>query len=207
MKKHVLIVANGEQPTSPQHWNRIGRANPLICTDGAANWLIEHQVTPDVIVGDLDSISDETRSGLGPDVIHHVGSQENTDLEKALEYALDEGYEAATVIGATGKREDQTLANLYLLVKYSDRIHIQLLTNYSTIDVVADTFNAPAERGQTVSLLPVGHADGITTSGLEYPLESESLEVGTRGVSNRAIAREITVTVKSGVLLIFRNFA
>lgn len=207
MKKHLLIVANGEQPTSPQHWNRIKRADPLVCTDGAANWLIENSVTPDVVVGDLDSISDEIRAGLAHDVIHHIGSQENTDLEKALEYVIDQGYEVATIIGATGKREDQTLANLYLVAKYADKIHIQLLTNYSTIEAITGDFIARVEKGQSISLMPVGKVEGVTTSGLEFPLHDEPLGTGTRGVSNRALAEKIHVSVRSGVVLIFRNFS
>lgn len=206
MKKHVLIVANGEQPVSPQHWNRIKRAQPLICTDGAANWLLENQITPDVIIGDLDSISEGVRGGLSPEVIHHVGSQQNTDLEKALEYALDEGYDAATIIAATGKREDMTLANLYLVAKYAEKIHIQLLTNYSTIEAITDEYSSTAELGEKISLLPVGTVEGVTTTGLEYPLVNEDLELGTRGVSNRANTSQISISVKSGTLLIFRNF-
>lgn len=206
MKKHVLIVANGEQPVSPQHWNRIKRAHPLICTDGAANWLLEHQITPDVIIGDMDSISEEVRGGLSPDVIHHVGSQENTDLEKALEYALDEGYDAATIIAATGKREDMTLANLYLVAKYAERIHIQLLTNYSTIEAIRNHYAAKVQPGEKISLLPVGAVSGVSTTGLAYPLKNEDLDLGSRGVSNRADADEISVSVQTGTLLIFRNY-
>ncbi|MCF7805262.1 MAG: thiamine diphosphokinase [Candidatus Marinimicrobia bacterium] len=204
--KHVLIVANGEQPKPPQHWNRIKRANPLICTDGAANWLLEREITPDVIIGDLDSLDESLRDNLDHETIRHVPTQDNTDLEKTLLYALDQGYTAATVLGATGKRDDQTLANLYLLVKYSDKIHIQLLTNYSTIEAVTGEFTTRVEKGQTISLLPVGKVSGVTTKGLKYPLENETLEIGTRGVSNLAADEEITVSVTSGTLLLFRNF-
>ncbi|MBS1270915.1 MAG: Thiamine pyrophosphokinase [Candidatus Marinimicrobia bacterium] len=204
--KHVVIVANGEQPRPPQHWNRIKRATPLICTDGAANWLMENSVTPDVIIGDMDSLDEEIREQLAKESIHHVTSQQNTDLEKALLYAIDEGYTAATVLSATGKREDQTLANFYLLAKYADRLQIQLLTNYATIEPVTDSLTTRVEPGQTVSLLPVETATGVTTKGLEYPLENETLEIGTRGVSNRATADEITVSLQSGILLLFRNF-
>ena len=204
--KHVIIVANGEQPQPPQHWNRIKRADPLICTDGAANWLLERNITPDVIIGDLDSLKGELRGRLDQETIHHVPTQENTDLEKALLYAIDEGYTAATVLGATGKRDDQTLANLYLLVKYAEKIRLQLLTNYSTIEAITGEFSTRVEQGQTISLLPVGKVTGVTTTGLEFPLANETLEIGTRGVSNRAADEEITVSVKSGTLLIFRNF-
>jgi len=204
--KHVLIVANGEHPGPPQHWNRIKRAKPLICTDGAANWLVEKNITPDIIIGDMDSLDKEIKGRLEQESIHHVPSQQNTDLEKALIYALEEGYTAATILGATGKREDQTLANFYLLAKYADRLQIQLLTNYATIQPVTDALTTRVEPGQTISLLPVETATGVTTQGLEYSLENETLAIGTRGVSNRATGNEITVSLKSGILLLFCNF-
>ncbi len=204
--KHILIVANGEQPKHQHHWNRIKGARPLVCTDGAANWLMERNLTPDVIIGDMDSLRDELRAQIHADSLHHIPSQENTDLEKAIEYALQKGYTAATILAATGKREDQTLANLYLLVKYAGKLQIQLLTNYSTIDAITDSLTTRVEPGQIISLLPAGHAEGVTTTGLEYPLENERLEIGSRGVSNRAVESEITVSLTSGALLLFRNF-
>jgi thiamine pyrophosphokinase len=98
------------------------------------------------------------------------------------------------------------LANLYLVAKYVDKIHLQLLTNYSTIEAIIDDYSANVQPGEKISLLPVGKAVGVTTTGLEYPLENEHLELGTRGVSNRANAEKISVSVQSGALLIFRNY-
>jgi len=204
--KHLIIVANGEPPVPSQHWRRIRQADPLVCTDGAANFLLERDIIPDVVIGDLDSLEEDYRARLTEQHIRHVPSQENTDLEKAIDYAIGQGYTAATILGATGKREDQTLANLYLLVKYAPRIHLQLLTNYSAIDAVTDTISLRVEPGQVISLLPVGRAEGITTGGLKYPLQDETLEVGSRGVSNQAMESEITISLQSGALLLFRNF-
>lgn len=204
--KHLIIVANGEPPVPDQHWRRIRQADPLVCTDGAANFLLERDITPDVVIGDLDSLQEIYRTRLTDQHMHHISSQENTDLEKAIDYAVEEGYTAATILGATGKREDQTLANLYLLVKYAPRIQLQILTNYSVVDAVTDSVTLRVEPGQIISLLPVGHADGVTTAGLQYPLQNESLEIGSRGISNQAVESEITVSLQSGALLLFRNF-
>jgi len=204
--KHILIVANGEQPVSEQHWKRIERASPLVCTDGAANWVLERDIVPDIVIGDMDSLRSEIRAKIEKNTLRHIPSQENTDLEKAIDYALEQGYDAATILGATGKREDQTLANLYLLVKYAGDIHIQLLTNYCTIEPVTDSLTVHAEIGQVISLLPVGQTEGVSTTGLEYPLENEVLEIGSRGVSNCAVENEVTVSLTSGALLLFRNF-
>jgi thiamine pyrophosphokinase len=204
--KHVLIVAYGERPKSPRHWERIRKAEHLVCTDGAANWMVEEEVTPDVIIGDMDSIEPDIRSRLDMEHIQHLPSQENTDLDKAIQYALDHDFTHATVMAATGKREDQTVANLYLLVKYASQIHLQFLTNYSTIEAITGNYRTTVEPGQIISLLPVGFAHGVTTTGLKYPLEHETLELGSRGVSNQAEDREISVNLESGALLIFRNF-
>jgi thiamine pyrophosphokinase len=60
--------------------------------------------------------------------------------------------------------------------------------------------------GGLVTLLPLGGpAEGVTTTGLEYPLANETLHEGsTRGVSNLLVGAEATVSVARGVLLAVR---
>ncbi len=200
------MVAYGERPRHKQHWDRIRNADPLICTDGAANWMAEEQITPHVIIGDMDSIKPEVREQWDMNRIQHISSQENTDLDKGIQYALEQNFTHATILAATGGREDQTLANMYLLARYAEKIQLQFLTNYSAIEAITSHFEGRAEPGQTISLLPVGYAEGVTTSGLKYPLQNETLEIGSRGVSNLAESDQISVSVESGTLLIFRNF-
>jgi thiamine pyrophosphokinase len=62
------------------------------------------------------------------------------------------------------------------------------------------------EVGDTLSLVPMGGpAVGVTTTGLNYPLEDETLDpLGGRGVSNVIVSTPATVTVRAGVLLAIR---
>jgi thiamine pyrophosphokinase len=57
--------------------------------------------------------------------------------------------------------------------------------------------------GETVSLIPlIGDVDGVRTSGLEYPLEEETLRFGaTRGVSNLLTHTAASIEIKRGILL------
>jgi thiamine pyrophosphokinase len=69
--------------------------------------------------------------------------------------------------------------------------------------VIRDTAQVGGRPGDTVSLIPIGgDAVGVTTSGLEYALDEETLKFGpARGVSNVLAENSAEVHVRQGLLL------
>ena len=86
---------------------------------------------------------------------------------------------------------------------------ITVFIDESQVWVVHDSLEVVLPLGTTVSLLPVGNeASGVTTSGLQWSLDDESLLLGEgRGMSNCSVQEKVEVSVRSGVLLIFANQA
>lgn len=203
--RSVLIICNGEMP--PRHLIApLLRRKPfIVCADGGANKVRPYGIIPDVIIGDLDSITDRTRQYFSSVPILRDPDQETTDLEKVLNFLLENRAGSAVVIGATGDRPDHTLANLSILLKYHRRIALQYFDERCTIEVVHKRAKFSTVAGQQISLVPMGKCTGITTTGLKYPLKNESLAPGVReGVSNAALGTSVTVTVRTGPLLLFR---
>ncbi|MBP9211613.1 MAG: thiamine diphosphokinase [Bacteroidetes bacterium] len=202
--KHALIICNGEMP-SLKLITPFLRTKPfIICADGGANRARPYGITPDVIIGDLDSITQRTRQYFATVPIVHNPDQYNTDLEKALDHLLELGVTSATVIGATGERSDHTMSNFSILLKYHKRIALQFLDERCTVEVVRRSARFRTAAGQQISLVPMGRCSGITTSGLKYPLKNEALELGVReGLSNEATGSTAGVSVKKGALLLF----
>jgi thiamine pyrophosphokinase len=63
-------------------------------------------------------------------------------------------------------------------------------------------------KGQIVSLIPLGKVEGITTKGLKFPLNDETLEIGFReGASNAILQKQFSIEIKNGILLVFVNQA
>ena len=129
MNYDCVIIANGEFPGSDKARNILSDSNYIVCCDGAVSALTENGFMPDAIVGDLDSISPSDKEKY-KDIIYHVSDQETNDLTKSVNFAYGKGFRNIVILGATGKREDHTLANISLLCQHLDK--------FETLDMITD---------------------------------------------------------------------
>ncbi|HEX9415217.1 MAG TPA: putative cytokinetic ring protein SteA [Gaiellaceae bacterium] len=105
--RHALVVARG-----PGHKRDLRIVRPyvrefkpvLIGVDGGADALIEAGLKPDVIVGDMDSVSDDTLR-CGAEILVHAYADGTTPAAGRLD-ALGVGYHT---VPATGVSEDVAL--------------------------------------------------------------------------------------------------
>lgn len=202
---HAVILCNGRPPDFTDLSRNLESADLFIAADGGANLALDLQLTPDIITGDLDSYRRIDPLPEGVEIVKDP-DQETNDLEKALKLAAERGVQSVDIYGAFGQRIDHTLKNLSVLKQYSNKFSsIRFLDRFGTLFLLPPTFTLESEPGTTISLIPLSsRVTGITTSGLEYPLKSESLEFGVRdGTSNRAIRDRITITHEGGDLLIY----
>jgi thiamine pyrophosphokinase len=204
----VLIFANGELATTEWVAPYLAQATAVLAADGGAQHLLELNRLPDLLIGDLDSISPEQQRRLqegGTEIIAHSRAKEQTDLELALEYAVAHYENAPILIFATlGGRLDQTLANILLLAHPA--LHgraVQLVEPHQRAWLIESGTQIRGRPGDTVSLIPLGGDVLVTeTSGLRWPLHDERLLFGpARGVSNEMVAEVATVNIAAGRLL------
>lgn len=208
----TLIFAGGARP-DPLVLGALPDHDRCIAADSGADLAREAGIDIDVLVGDLDSVSAATleacRTG-GVDVREHARDKDHTDLELAVEAAHEDGPDRIVVIGLAGGRYDHALANVGVLTAAArDGVEVDGLLGSARLAVVRGSRTLTGALGETLSLLPVlGTAEGVTTAGLEYPLVDEPLTAGSaRGMSNRFVAPEATITVRRGVLLAVQPFA
>ncbi|MBL8017653.1 MAG: thiamine diphosphokinase, partial [Ignavibacteria bacterium] len=185
--------------------NKPRKAIDIIACDGASDFLVKEKVTPDIVIGDMDSASAAAIRSLtaaGVPVIKQA-SQDRNDIEKALDYAISEKYTEINVIGFTGKRFDHSVNNLSILLRYSKTCKLKLYDDKFRYYFVRDKIELENAAGTVVSLIPMPKAEGIRTSGLKYPLDNESLKLGKReGALNETIGENMSIRVKKGVLLV-----
>ena len=198
----ALIICNGE-PLQKEGLISLAKSCDLvIAADGGANVALSNGLTPDVIIGDMDSFTSPHPESLK---ILYDPDQETNDLEKALEYALTNKIGNVIISGATGKRTDHALKNFSVQLKYATKFRsILMIDNMFQYEIIINQISQKVEKGTVISLFPLsGKVDGITTEGLKYSLKNESLENGVRdGSSNVAIANEIKISVDTGALLL-----
>ncbi len=208
-KRRAVIVANGGMSAYTDLTSLLRKDDLLIAADGGGRYCLQAGCTPRFVIGDFDSLSAAELDELaahGAEVLRHPVRKDETDLELAVDLAIQKEICEIIVVAALGGRWDQTLANLLLLGLPRFAIaRIRLLDGNQEITLLRPgTENLiRGRRGDTVSLIAVnGDARGVTASGLEYPLQASSLPFGaTLGVSNTLTAAEATVSLESGLLI------
>lgn len=182
----------------------------VVCADAGVSLAVDLGLHVDVVVGDLDSVPSEHLRLVrdqGAVVEEHAADKDATDLALALRRAradLDDG-DLVVVLGGAGGRLDHALANVHALADPAlGEVPVRARLGRADLIVVRGTVELPVPVGATVTLLPSGGpATGVTTAGLRYPLDAETLPAWTtRGVSNVVDESPITVTVDDGCVLV-----
>lgn len=195
--KKVFLLLNGEKPKSLP---KLDDYHLICATDGAYSYLKKHNITPDFISGDFDSITEL------PDHIEtiHTPNQDFTDFDKILQILYDKGFVNIDVFGASGEQQDHFLGNLHTAIKWKKKLKLTFLDNYQRY-FLADKKTAIHNcKGKIISLIPFPKAKKISTKGLVYPLEKENLSLQKRiGTRNKASENKVNITFRSGNLFIF----
>jgi thiamine pyrophosphokinase len=213
LQKPALIFANGDINDGPMVRRALDATASIqpyvVAADGGARVALHFGYQPDIVIGDLDSLSPEEVSSLrsqSVEIEQHPAAKDETDLELALLHCAAQGCEWLRVIGSLGDRFDQTLANVYLLALPAlFGRNVKLVAGRQELYLLhPGRHRILGEEGDTVSLLPLGGAvSGIVTEGLQYPLRDETLYFGpARGVSNVMLANEASLATDDGTLLI-----
>ena len=175
------------------------KPNSSFVATGPANEYISRGHTPDVIIGDGDSLLPEYKKRFSS-IILQISDQETNDQTKAVHYLQSKGIRKIAIVGATGKREDHTLGNISLLVEYMrSGMEVRTVTDYGTFIPVSDTQSFASHPGQQVSIINFG-AEGLKGEGLFYPLSDFSN--WWQGTLNEATADEFTIHC-TGEYLVF----
>ena len=212
MNKVVFIICGGPIGDLSFLQAQQERHQPvaLICADGGARHLHALGLTPDLIVGDMDSLDGELQREFvvrGSRIMRYPEAKDETDSELALQLAFMMAPDEIRIYGALGARIDHTLVNLALLAAAADKgIETRLLDEWCEIFLVRKTARIEGEIGQTVSLFAFGvDATGVTLEGFEYPLRNATMVLNSPiGVSNRLTAEQGVISVESGDLLVIR---
>jgi thiamine pyrophosphokinase len=205
----VVVVAGGEAP-DPEVLRDIPAGATVVAADRGVDHALALGLHVDVAVGDFDSASAsaiEAAERAGARVERHPRAKDATDLELALDVALELGARRILVLAGVGDRLDHLLAAFLLLAspRYA-AVEIDAWIGSSLTQVVRRERDLRGEPGELVSLMPAhGPASGVRTDGLVYPLDGETLEPGsTRGISNELASPNARVSLERGVVLAVR---
>jgi thiamine pyrophosphokinase len=203
----AVIFANGELE-QPERLRALLRPDDyLISADGGLRHLRALDLRPQLLIGDLDSVSQpdvDWLAGGDTQIRKFPAEKDFTDLELALRAARERGAESILLAAALGGRLDQTLANIALLrLPELSGMEASLDDGQTEVRLITASLTIHGRTGDIVSLIPLGSVVyGVRTHALQYPLNAETLSPGqTRGISNVMLTERAAVEIESGELL------
>lgn len=199
----AVILADGEFPTADIPLQILREAKILCCCDGAAAKAIAQGFMPDAIVGDGDSLEPEFKTRYAA-IIHQESEQDDNDLTKATRFCLEKGFRHLAYLGTTGKREDHTIGNIFLLPRYVQQFGItpEIYTDHGWFSVINGTTELPSFPGQQVSIFNI---TGKKVEGEGFTWPPYTYKELWQGTLNEAKSDRILLKT-DGIMIVFRTY-
>jgi len=198
--KTLALIANGAinnyQPLYPQ----ILACDEVVAVDGGLLHCRQMDIQPQLILGDFDSIDTKLLNAYEgvPRKTFSIEKDE-TDLELAVAYGLEKGFQRILLFAALGKRLDHSLNNLFLLGRYPKNLTV--VTEDEVLFVIEGDKVLELEKGQVISLLPLFGDAIVSTKGLKWNLDKKKLNYRFLSQSNVAISNSVSIEVNNGLIL------
>ncbi|MDR3152630.1 MAG: thiamine diphosphokinase [Bifidobacteriaceae bacterium] len=213
----AVIFANGQSPffedfsLEKDKYNKflqnlkkdVSQSDIVIACDGAIKYIEEeNSFIPDYIVGDLDSIDfrnlnlDIQKKYLAK--LIRISDQDTNDLTKAVNFAISKNVKQIVIYGATGKREDHSLANIALLLEYACQLDsVVMKSQYGTFYPVKKSLTCKTAPNCQISIFSIDKNVRITSKNLAWELHNTKLPALWMGSLNRTLKNRFTIQTNS----------
>ena len=206
MSKRAFIYAAGAHTYEDVSlYSRIKRKEDdlIICADGGYNLVCEAGIKPDVIIGDMDSVSGKLPTDVK--IYTYPCKKDKTDLHICVDFALRHKCDQIILLGVMGGRISHSMGSLMML-EYIHKNHAagMILTASTRVFLVSDKISVKRDNFKYLSLIPLTEtADGVSISGVKYPLENAVLKREKNlGISNEFDSDTAEISVKKGLLTV-----
>ena len=209
--RHTLIFIGGDPP-HPNVRQHLPIDAYVIAADSGYAHAIAMGFTPNELVGDMDSITpvDLTDARDSNILISQFPTDKDlTDTEIAIASAIARHSTHLTVVSGGGDRFDHVLGMVHSLASCALTVDTTLLIGTTRVSYATYTkeFRINTQPGNTISLIPIGGGATVTTTGLQWELDHDTLQsFASRGVSNIATGEHISISVSDGLLAVIEPF-
>jgi len=197
-KKNVSVILNGQMPTDDTIINQITNSDYIIAVDGSAIKLLDLEIVPDVIIGDLDSLQNIKNRDIE---LVKTPNQNKTDFRKTLEWCIEKNILNISIFGISGESEDHFLGNYYTLSDFGDKISWKAFTDFSVISPCVGKKKFESFKGQKVSLFCMKGNSTVNSENLEYPLQTYHLKPSDDAVRNLSLEDHFTIESTTTILV------
>lgn len=176
----------------------------IICADKGYDYAVENNISPDIILGDMDSVS---RKDKKAEALIFPAEKDDTDTAIAVNTALNKGYKDIEIFSGIGDRIDHSLGNIQLLklikrngasgVIYSNNCRIRLIENEELVLINDRKYNY-------FSVLALDNECEVSILGAKYPLSYKIINnFFPLGISNEFLDNNVKIISHNGCILVF----
>ncbi|MGO5074809.1 thiamine diphosphokinase [Clostridium sporogenes] len=204
----AIIIAGGKAPSKELLKQEMKDSSYIICADSGANCLYEYGITPDFILGDMDSIDKRTFSYFKEKGVYmdkYPKDKDFTDGLVALNKAIELKADTIALLGCIGNRIDHILGNLgFLEICLKNNIKAYIKDENNEIFLTDKNISLKPRKSKYFSLQAYGsNVEGVTLFNAKFPLENYTLKMGdTLTTSNEFTDKELHIYIKSGTLIV-----
>jgi len=208
---HTLIFIGGDPP-HPNVRQHLPADAFVIAADSGYAHAIAMGLAPNELVGDMDSITSVDLTDARDSnilITEYPSDKDLTDTEIAIASAIARRSSHVTVVSGGGDRFDHVLGMVHSLASCARTVDTTLLIGTARVSYVSYTkeFQLDTQPGDIVSLIPLGGDNTVTTTGLQWELDHDTLQsFASRGVSNIATSESVSISVTEGVLAVIEPF-
>ena len=148
---------------------------------------------PHAVVGDGDSVRGKFRNFV------KVPCQETNDLEKAAAWCRANGIKNPVVLGATGRREDHTVGNVFRALE----LGLEIVSDYGRFVPVEGRKSFSVSKGAAISIFAPDPRTRMSSRGLEWPLDGVKFRNLYCATLNRATGRRVVLESDRRVYVYF----
>ncbi len=202
----AVILANGKFPEHPKPLSMLLHAPMIVCCDGAIEHLESLCITPNALVGDLDSVNDHLKNKY-QSILHHDPDQNTNDLTKAVKWCIGQRIKSITILGATGKREDHTIGNIGLLISYARLgVEVEIVSDTGILKPLMKSTKLESYKGQQVSIFSTSNETVIYSKNLKYPIVNQTLPEWWMGTLNESLGDWFELVFAPGPVILYQKF-
>lgn len=193
---------------------KTGGYDMIMAADSGMDFLYRNHLTPDIIVGDFDSVDHDALDFFWEDkrieFCRLDPVKDDTDTEYAIRDALSRGITQLTILGGTGSRLDHVLGNISLLgIGLEENVEIELVDEHNRVRMIDKPLSIRRDEqfGRFVSLIPyTGNVEHVTLTGFKYTLDDYTMGgFNSLGVSNEIKEEVARIEFSSGILLVIES--
>lgn len=187
----------------------------IIGVDKGVEYLYKHDIRPQYIVGDFDSINQDIiryyREETNVSIKEYNPIKDATDTEIAIRLAMTLGSKEIIILGATGGRIDHLWANIQTLsvVLKHPGVKAYILDSRNKV-YLADrslVLKKTESFGDNLSVFTLdGEIYDFSMKGTKWPLKHHVLKpYDSLTVSNRFADEEVEITFPTGTIVVMET--